>query len=274
MTDKYEVKYIPISEIYNDSEFNCRGNILPIDVVDLARDIETNGLQFPIAIQPASEVSSIPQGFKYRIIAGHRRFVSFQVLRKETIPAMIKKDLTEIQARLINLSENLKRLDLNLLQEAKAVQKLRLLGLVQEDIATQLGVSRGWVQIRLLVLQLPNDIQEEVAAGIINQTQVRQLVELKKPERMYEAVRKIKKAYSKGIKGLSVENKPQDNPNSKKRQSKATVNELIHYLSTTIGYGLHTRVLAWANGEISMTELYEDINKYAKEHNINYSIPN
>lgn len=273
MTDEYEVKHIPIPEIYNDIDFNCRGIILPIDVIDLARDIEINGLQFPIAIQPASEAGNIPAGFEYRIIAGHRRFVALQVLRCKTIPAMIKRGLSEVKARLINFSENLKREDLNLLQEAKAVQKLRFLGLIQEEIAKQLGISRGWVQVRLNLLTLPVDIQEEAAAGIINQTQVRQLLSLRTPERMYEAVKKIKRAHEKGIRGLDVEAKPQENPKSKKRQSKTVVQEMIVYLGSNIGYGLHTRVLAWANGEISMEDLYFDLKDYAKEHNIDFSIP-
>ena len=74
MTETYAVQEIELTRIYNDSKFNCRGAILPMDVVDLAKDIELNGLQFPIAVQPAVDVDGgLPDGYNFRIVAGHRR---------------------------------------------------------------------------------------------------------------------------------------------------------------------------------------------------------
>lgn len=270
----YEIKEIELSKIYNDSEFNCRGSILPMDVVDLAKDIELNGLQFPIAVQPANDTQDgIPEDFDFRIIAGHRRYVAFKVLKRTTIPAMIKIGLDEVQARLINLSENLKRKELNILQEAKAVSRLKDFGMTQEAIGIELGMSRTWVQVRFALLDLPDDIQEEAAAGILNQYQIRQIQSLKEPTRQYEAVRKIKTARLHGEKNIDVGKKSQESPFKKKRQSKTAVQEMMSHISDSIGFGLHTRVLAWANGEINTAELYFDISHYARDYNIDYKIP-
>ncbi|KKN00826.1 hypothetical protein LCGC14_1133960 [marine sediment metagenome] len=274
MTETYNVEEIELSRIYNDSRFNCRGAILPMDVVDLAKDIGLNELQFPIAIQPASDVDGgLPDGYDFRIIAGHRRYTAFRVLNRDKIPALIKEGYSELRARLVNLSENLKRKELNILQEARAVKRLRDFGMVQESIATTLGVSRSWVQVRFHLLELPEDIQETAAAGILNQYQIRQLHTLKEPERQYEAVRKIKNARLNGEKGIDIGKKPQEDPFKKKRRSRDSVQEMMAHMIKTVGYGLHTRVLAWANGEINSAELFFDIKHFAKENDIEYKVP-
>lgn len=272
--NKYQVSNLPMDSIHLDSEFNCRGTILPMDVVDLAKDIEINGLQFPIAVQPVKDVEGgLPEGKLFRIVAGHRRFIAFRVNDEQFIPAMIKSELSELRARLVNLTENLKRQDLNILQEASAVNGLRLLGMTQEAIADELGMSRTWVQIRLHLLRLPEDIQAEAAAGCLNQYQIREIFSLDDNEKRYAAVRKIKDARLRGEKGVSVGKTAKEDPFKKKRQSKQAVQDMIDHLARTVGYGLHTRVLAWANGVINSAELFFDIKAYADDNDMEYNCP-
>lgn len=269
----YTTLSIPVAFIWSDDDFNCRGHIAPIDVVDLVKDIEQHGLQFPIAVQPITNNPNAPKDTRFRIVAGHRRFAAFKVLGKETIPAMIKISLNELQARLVNLGENLKRQNLNILQEAKAIERLRKLGLNRRQVSEELGVSSSWVQVRFNLLDLPELIQEEAAAGMLNQYQVKELFSLKTEEEQFAAVKKIKMARERGEKGISVAKPPQEDPFKKKRQPKNVVQDMINHLGETIGFGLYTRTLAWANGEISSMELYFDIKKYADEHGINYIVP-
>src|SRR5258706_4547785 len=164
------IQELPLKDIFADTDFNCRGAIAPIDVVDLARDIDAHGLQQAIVVQPFKD----PQ-YKYRIVAGYRRHKAFQVLQRETIPCNVVDGLSDVQARIMNLSENLKRKDLNMLQEAKALEHLKNAGLTQDDVAREIGMSRGWTQIRFMILDLPKEIQYEVAAGFLSQQQVRDL---------------------------------------------------------------------------------------------------
>jgi len=259
MTQIYEVQDIPLDKIYLDNNFNCRGPIPKIDVVSLAKDIERNTLLFPISLQPVKDAVGVPEGFDYRVIAGHRRYVAFQILGRTTIPAMIRRGLNELQARILNLGENLKRQNLNLLQEAKALEKLKELGLTQEGISLELGASRSWVQVRVNLLSLPEAIQNEAAAGMLNQNQIKQIYSLKTPERQYEAVRKIKNSLASGIRGIDVGKQATEKPTQKKRQSKFSLQEMTAYIGKNIGYGLTTRALAWANGEISTIDLHIDI---------------
>jgi len=270
---EYTVLHLSTDKIYSDGEFNCRGSIMPMDIIDLVKDIEKNGLQFPIAVQPRRDVTELPDGFDFRIVAGHRRFAAFKLLKRNEVPAMVKIDLSEVQARLLNLGENLKRKALNILQEAISIKRLRDLGLNRRQVSEDLGVSVSWVQVRFNLLDLPEAIQEEAAAGIINQYQLKELYSLPNKEQQFEAVKKIKTAKLRGERGVSVGKTPLTDPHAKKRHAKNVVQEMIAHLGGTIGFGLHTRTLAWANGEISSADLFIDIAAHAKTLGVDYEIP-
>jgi ParB/RepB/Spo0J family partition protein len=272
----YQVENIEMSRIYSDNDFNCRGTISPLDVKDLAEDIQHNDLQFPISVQPVADVENgLPNGYDYRIIAGHRRFMAFRVLRRTEIPAMIKSGLNELQALTHNLSENLQRKQLNILEEARALKKLKDLGLIQDRAAEAVGRTRSWIQIRYNLLDLPEVIQEEAAAGILNQSQIKQIYSLKTPEDQYAAVRNIKNSLLRGERGFSVAPKAKLDPFKKRRRPKNEVDDMIQHIAkeSPIGFGLATRALAWANGTINTAELFLDIKRVSDERGLRYRIP-
>jgi len=285
MTDvmsNYEVKLIPMATILSDNNFNCRGRIAPYDVATLAGDIDKNGLQFPISVQGAEDVDGgLPKPFEFRIVAGHRRHMAYRVLGRDVIPAMIKHGLSEIQARVYNLTENLQRCELNIMEEANALSKLKDLGLVQEKAAEAIGRNRSWVQVRYNLLELPEVIQEEAAAGILNNAQIKQIYGLKRKtndpaklaELQYEAVRNIKNAMLRGERGVSI-SKPKDNPFKKKRRAKNEVQEMMRHIGKEgPGFGFATRCMAWTNGEINTAELFFDIRNECKKVDKFYRIP-
>ncbi len=275
----YNVEMIPVEKVYSDSDFNCRGHITPFEVADLAKDIERNDLQFPIAVQPKEDIEGgLPDGFDVKIIAGHRRFAAWKVLKagwdKENnpylaIPAMIKTGLSDIQARILNLSENLKRKNLNILQEAKAIEKLYLSGMPRDTVAMEIGVSSGWVQVRFNLLTLPPEIQAEAAAGTLNQHQIKQLYSLKTKEEQFEAVRAIKQAKDRGAKAGHVGKRQKQKTNVKKVRNPGDLLKMIEVLAKATGYGLQTRVLAWAAGNISTEDFFNDIRKYCADYDLN-----
>lgn len=275
----YEVLEIQLEKIYSDSNFNCRGHITPFEVADLATDIAAHGLQFPIAVQPKDDVKSgLPEGFDFRIIAGHRRFAALKVLKAgfegeenpyAIIPSMIKIGLSDTKARILNLSENLKRKNLNIFQEAKAIEKLYLSGITRDAVARELGMSGGWVQVRFNLLTLPEEIQQEAAAGLLNQHQIKQLYSLKTKEAQFEAVRAIKQAKLRGDKVGHVGKRQKQKTNVKKIRNPGDLLKMIEVLAKSVGYGLHTRVLAWTAGNISTEEFFNDIRRYCTDYDLN-----
>ena len=272
--NNYTVVMIPLEYVYSDDQFNCRGSITPIDVVDLAKSIQANGLQFPISVQPRDDVNTyMPEEFRYRIVAGHRRFKACKVLGLKEIPAFVRAGLTEIAARILNLSENFDRKDLNILQEALALKGCVDAGLGRDVVARELNKSSGWVQVRYNLLELPPEIQQEAAAGILNQYQIKQLYSLDSFDEMFDAVKKIKEAKVRGEKVESVAKKKKQSTNTKKARLRPEMFEMMELMAKSIGYGFHTRVLAWTTGEITTAELFQDMKDYADANGKSFDPP-
>ena len=179
--------------------------------------------------------------------------------------------MDEINARYFNLSENIQRKDLNVLQEAQALKVLKDLGVSEVEAADKLGKTRGWIQIRYLLLKLPDPIQKEVAAGFINQTQVRELYTVKLREgedKCFEAAKQIKEAKQRG-RTISV--KPKGPQNSKRHRKRGEIFQMMEHIQDSgIGNGLWTRALAWAAGEISDQDFDATLRVYAADNGITY----
>ena len=265
-----EYNTISLSDICCDDAFNCRGLITPFDVADLAKQIQSIGLQIPIALHKGPWADKldepIPGGKPYRIIAGHRRFTAYRVLfqndpvKFQMIPAIIKTGLNEIDARVLNLSENLDRKELNIVQEARAIEALYNAGVPRERVATMIHKTGSWVQTRFNLLSLPQDIQDEAAAGMLTHLQIKQLYSLDSDEDRYAAVRKIKEAKLKGVKLGHVGKKRRKPTNTKKVRQPDECLEMIDLIGeSAIGYGIVTRTLAWCAGNITTEEYFKTI---------------
>jgi len=275
-----QITDININDIHMDEDFNCRGQISPMDVVDLAKDIERRGLIQAITVQEYSEEKQKETGFKYRLLAGYRRTTAHKILTKNDpkfsiIPAVIRASMTDAEAYILNLSENIQRKELTILQEARALAKLERLGVTETDCAAELGTSRGWVQIRYMLLRLPVEVQQEVAAGFITQTQIRELYAIYKTagrESTFNAVRAIKDAKIKGRANVSV-NPNIKNKNAKHQRKRGEIQVMLEHMFDAIGSGLHTRCLAWASGEISDNDLFLSIRLHADKIGKIYRMP-
>ena len=276
--DKYAVQQIPMAEIFHDADFNCRGRIAPIDVIDLAKDIAERGLDQPIVLKPYEDKAN-PK-LKYKIVAGHRRHMAFKVNNAETIPAYVRPDLTELQARMLNLRENLHRVDLNVKQEAHALkffldykEQGRHL-FTEAELSEIFGQSRGWVQIRKLVLDLPESIQDEAAAGLLTQEQIRTVAKIKNKQDQFELVRKIKERKLRGekVKLTPSVKRPSDVLKAKERK-KPEIEEMMGIIYDIIGPGLATRFGAWCAGNISTVALYSSLQQHCEENDIPFKMP-
>lgn len=252
-----EIQSISLDLIDADEEFNCRGPILPMDVAPLAKDIEQHGLIQPISVCPASNG-------RYKLLAGFRRVMAFRVLKWTEIPAVIRAGMSEVDARLFNLAENLQRKELNPLQEAQAVSRLAELGMIEEDIATKLNRSRGWVQIRMMILKLPQLVREYIAAGYLNQTQIRDAYSHyinDGEEACYNVIKAFKNDALAGKKGTRKPAKKKNKTGCvKKRWEIFAVQDHIRKF---LGNSIITRTLAWCSGEISDEEYCDDLIEHA-----------
>ena len=266
-----QVLNIPLGEIFSDSEFNCRGELTPFDVVELAKEIANTGLQQPIVVQPFDKCPK--PGQSYRIVMGHRRYMAHIVNSAKTIKAIIRDGLSDEKAFTLNLSENIHRKDLNILEEARALNRYRLWGFTQAQTSDAIKKSKGWVQVRFTLLDLPLQTQEEAAAGLLTTEQVKHLGGLTRDDQ-FELVKQIKDSKAKG-QGFKIKRKYKKkiDPHEKKARSKESVEAMLDVLYDGIGASAFTRALAWASGNISTLDLFNDVKAHAEMEGKRFIIP-
>ena len=256
--EQYDVFSLPVSEVFYDVDFNCRGQFTLASVEELAQSIDELGLQFPAVVQPVEEVEGFEhEGFQWRLIAGHRRFRAVTTFLKWTeIPATVWRGMTERQARLFNFTENLERQDLNVLEEARALGRLFPEGASLREVAREVKRHTRWVHVRFRLLKLPEEVQIKVAAGTLSLADIEVLNQFNSPEDQIKAAAEIAKAKRCG-------RHPSETKLGRsfcyRRKTKAQINRIIAKLMEHGLDGLTTRALAWAAGSISDDDFEEDI---------------
>lgn len=127
-------------------------------ISELAASIEEHGILQPLLVRPL-----ISGG--YQLVAGERRWRAARTVGLSEIPVIIKA-LSDEEATIISLIENLQRENLNPVEEAYGFQDLiNTYGLTQEDVAKKVGKSRTAVTNTLRILKLPEKVIEFVRQG-------------------------------------------------------------------------------------------------------------
>jgi len=129
----------------------------------LAEDIKLNGLINPITIKekPSLENPSamIPGDKRYEVIAGRRRVMAATLLGWEDIPSRILEGDEIERADEIAGSENINRLAMHPLDEAKIFAKMLESGQSVEDLAKRYDRKASAIWQRVQLLDLNDDIK-------------------------------------------------------------------------------------------------------------------
>lgn len=136
----------------------------------LAESIRQSGLLQPLLVTP--------EGSRYRIVAGERRYRAARMAGLDTVPCVVR-EMSEQECREAALIENLQREDLNPIEEAAGIRDLmESCGYTQELAAKRVGRSRPAVANLLRLLALPQSIQEMVKDGRLSAGHARVLAGL------------------------------------------------------------------------------------------------
>lgn len=161
---------VPVNEVVR-SRYQPRQAFDEESLNELAASIRAQGLMQPVVLRPR------PQG-GYELIAGERRWRAAQIAGLSRIPALIK-EVTDEQASAMALIENIQREDLNPLEEAKALDRLKEeFGLTQQQVADAVGKSRVAVTNLLRLLNLTAPVRDMLLAGEIEMGHARALLPL------------------------------------------------------------------------------------------------
>lgn len=120
------------------------------DVTDLAASIKANGLLTPLSV--------VPNGERYRVIAGHRRLAACKQAGIGVAPCFVLH-LNPLQQLEAMVTENCQREQLTTLEEADAIQGMLDLGATTANVAHQLGRSADYVRDRAKVASIKTEVR-------------------------------------------------------------------------------------------------------------------
>lgn len=120
------------------------------DVTDLAASIKANGLLSPLSV--------VPNGERYRVIAGHRRLAACKQAGTGAVPCFVLQ-LDPLQQLEAMVTENCQREQLTVLEEADAIQGMLDLGATTASVAHRLGRSSDYVRDRAKAASIDNEIR-------------------------------------------------------------------------------------------------------------------
>jgi ParB family chromosome partitioning protein len=173
---------IPVDRV-RPNPFQPRQQFDDTELEELASSIRANGLLQPIVVRA--------KGAEYELVAGERRLRAAQRAGLQEIPAIVRQ-VGDHEALELALIENLQRSDLNPIEEARAYERLRdEFGLTQEQIAARVGKHRSTIANALRLLRLPQDLQDELAAGRLTAGHARALLSVDSPEEQRRLAREF-----------------------------------------------------------------------------------
>lgn len=142
---------------------------------ELAESIKEHGILLPLVV--------VPDGDKFEIVAGERRWRAAQIAGLTEVPALVRT-LTGQHKLELSLIENLQRQDLNALETATAYLKLhQQFNLTYEEIGKRVGGKAiSTISNVLRLLALPKDAKHALVEGKITEGHARQILAIKEPE--------------------------------------------------------------------------------------------
>lgn len=163
--DLPNARYLPLANLIPDPD-------QPRTIADedrlreLAADIAERGVLLPLIVEPLGTPDR-PENQQYKVVAGGRRLAAAGMAGKTEVPCLIKEELSPDERRAIALVENVLREDLDIEDEARALQELHDQGKSLRAIAAMIHKSYKYVQRRLRLLEDPGALQM-YRAGQIN----------------------------------------------------------------------------------------------------------
>ncbi len=147
---------VPIEQI-ESGEYQPRLDFDPKLLEELAASIRSMGIVQPVVLRALGP-------HRFELLAGERRWRAAQLAGRTSVPALVRRGITDEQAAEIALIENLQRENLSAIEEAFAIQRLRSdFQLTQADIGTRIGKTQSTVSHRLRLLsQLHPDVRQLV----------------------------------------------------------------------------------------------------------------
>ncbi|MBR2296754.1 MAG: ParB/RepB/Spo0J family partition protein [Clostridia bacterium] len=152
-------------------------------ILKLADSIRQYGILQPLCVRR--------MGDGYELISGERRLRASKELGMTHVPCVLM-EIDECQSAEISIIENLMREDLNIFEQAMAIEALiDTYGLTQEQIARRLSNSQSFVANKLRLLRLSESEREKILENGLTERHARALLRILDPELRDKVLSKI-----------------------------------------------------------------------------------
>ena len=149
----------------------------------LSESIKGKGVLQPILIRSLKEKADA-----FEIVAGERRWRAAQYAGLHEVPTIILS-ITDSEALEIALIENIQRIDLNPLEEARGYAMLiSTHQYTQEEVAKVVGKSRSHISNTLRLLTLPEHSRFLLGAGKLSAGHARALISTDDPDKLADRI--------------------------------------------------------------------------------------
>ena len=191
-------QYVPLSQIRSRLD-QPRQTFEPTALAELADSIRSRGVLQPILVREiaaptgAEAVGAEAVGAEavFQIVSGERRWRASQAAGLTQMPVLIQ-NLDDKAALEIGLIENLQREDLTHLEAAGALAQMIKQGYSIRELAKQLKKDKGWLEQRLLLTRLPEDLVAMVSGRQDTLTHARELKKVADPLLRAELIAQVR----------------------------------------------------------------------------------
>ena len=238
------VKNINIQKI-KAGRFQPRSNFNKDKLNELTNSIKKQGVLSPILVRELGLN-------EFEVIAGERRLRASKMAGLETIPCLVdqKKDQDALISALI---ENLQREDLNPVEEARGLDRLkREFGLTQDEVATSTGKARSTIANSLRILSLPSSVLDMLSSGLIEKGHAKLLASMSPEEAERIAIKTAKESLS--IKDLNnLVSKKTQNKTQKDKQKNTDLLNIEKEMSESFGHKIEIETKNKNSGKVSIS---------------------
>lgn len=238
------LQQLPV-ELLQRGKFQPRRHMDQEALDELASSIASQGVLQPIV---ARKVAS----GDYEIIAGERRWRASQQAGLDRVPVVVR-ELSDEDAMVIGLIENLQREDLNPIEEARGMQRLiEEFTMTHQQVADSVSRSRAGVSNLLRLLSLQSEVSEMLEHGELDMGHARALLSLdegmqhKAAQQIIKASMSVRQA-EQLVRRLQEE---QANPVSKIKEKDPDVRHLEDSLSEKLGTHVEIKVSSRGKGKL------------------------
>lgn len=148
-----ELKYISVA-LLDAPGHDSRLNVDADDLGDLVESINQNGILQPLIVRPRQD--------RFEVIAGGRRLRAARQLALTTVPCLVRS-ASDSETAVLRFEENLKRADLNPVEEAKYIaEAITALNSTPQEFAEKINRSEQWINDRLTIATMPAYLQERI----------------------------------------------------------------------------------------------------------------